>query len=305
MARNSNKPVEAPTDEVQADEAPVTESTETQVEDATPTETAAPAKVEYSLDEFQSAANSAVESSEYEAVQTAYGDLPRPGKTAATKWVNEQMVSALKDKGDKDLAVAWVGVQEALKSRTATKAASAPKAPANPTEGFIDRLAALSLAFTVANGNQPEGLDEDWTAKYDKRLAEISESGDLDKLLAHRNSTAEDKGDAPEVSDVVSRAVRIAFQGSTRKASSGGGSGTVYSGPRRSIGKHIAEAFASQPSGTFLSTGDLHNFKSSEYGDDSPSSGAISSALKSGKSLPEGITMTSGGPKNVVGAIKA
>lgn len=279
----------------------------------TPTE-----KVEPDLTAFIAAADAAVVSGEYEAVNAEYNKLERAGKSAATSHVNGQIKANLTAKTEtdeqkekaKDLAFAWGQLGQALKTVKAAKAKE-PKAPVNRTEVVVDQLASLYLAYTTAKAAvNPEGLDTDWA---DKVVAKVTEVGpQVEQLVAWRNLPEPAEGTEPtpepEVSDVARRAVRLAFQGGKTSAKSGGkastGGGSTYAGPRRSIHKHISEAFAGHPVGTFLSVAAIRSFESSEYGTDLPSAGAISAAMKSPKWADEHIVPGKGGEKDTFGATK-
>jgi len=237
----------------------------------------------------------------------AYQDADRRQKAAFTKHINDAMVVALQEKQDRNLALAYVAIGGAVKTKPATeRKAREPRPPANPTETLVDRLAGLFLAYeTAAATDLPENLDADWADKLQAKLTEVRNSGDIAKLVAYRNNEAGDKGEAPEVSEVAGRAVRLAFQGGKTRTSSGGGgggrSGAVYDGPRRSVTVHILNAFEGKPSGTFLSVSEIRNHKSAEYGEDAPSAGAVSAALN-GKSVPDALVVGKGGEKQTFGA---
>lgn len=299
-ARNTSTNTDATTDAAQTEgESEVTETTETT--EATETAT----KVAPDISAFQAVAAAAMESGDFSGVTAAYVDLDRAAKGAATRYVNAEMKAALVERKDPSEAILWSQVSSGLETPKAAKEKKPrePKAPANTTEGTVEKLAALWLGYVTLQANLPEGTDAEGIDDKVNALVSASQA-DVDQLLAYRADESEEKGDAPEVSDIATKAVKLAFSGAGRKSGSSG-TGSTYDGPRRSIGKHIAEAFADQPSGTFLPVSAIHNFVSTEYGDDKPSAGAISSALKSGKSLPEGITAGVGGEKNQAGAIKA
>lgn len=242
---------------------------------------------------------------DYKAVTEAYRALERTGKAAATAHANAKMKEALTVLADRDAAVSWMTLADAIKSRPASeKAAKTPREPVNPTESFVERLASLHLAVEVAQSvDLPENLDADWADKLTAKVNEVRESGEITKLIEHRKSTDENKGEAPEVSEVAGKAVRLAFTGATRKVSGGGTVNRTYEGPRRSVSNHILSAFEGKPSGTFLSVAEIRNHRSTEYGEDTPSAGAVSAALN-GKSIPEGLTAGKGGEKNTFGATK-
>ena len=82
---------------------------------------------------------------------------------------------------------------------------------------------------------------------------------------------------------------------------------TPFTGERRDIGVHISAAFANKEAGDFLTVSQIRAARSDEYGDNSPSAGAISARLfpKSGKFTVDGIKpSTSTDGKANKGAIK-
>lgn len=164
----------------------------------------------------------------------------------------------------------------------------AEKAPADPTEAFVQRMAGLRLAINLASSNVPEGVAEDWKDKATSLVE--SSTAQADQYLTWVNDTSEDKGDAPEVTALVKSAVKLA-QGKAAKVGGSARSGGTFTGERRDIGKHIAEAFDSVEPGTFLTVAQIRSFKSDEYGDNPPSAGAISARLfpTSGKCTVEGV----------------
>ena len=64
-----------------------------------------------------------------------------------------------------------------------------------------------------------------------------------------------------------------------KAAKAGARAGSTFTGERRDIGKHIAEAFESVEPGGFLTVAEIRKFRSNEYGDNPPSAGAISARL--------------------------
>lgn len=208
-------------------------------------------------------------------------------KNKAKAALNERMKSAMNDL-DITTARAYLALSDAL---TAAGGAShkAEKAPADPTEAFVQRVVGLRLALELATGTVPEGVAEDWR---DKAKASFDENIEpAREFAAFVADESDDKGDEPEVSNVVKAAVKLS-QGKAAKIgaarASGGGS---FTGERRDIGAHIASAFESAEVGTFLSVAEIRNHTSSEYGDSHPSAGAISARLfpKSGKCTVEGV----------------
>lgn len=318
MARRSNAPVATDNTAPSTDEAPVQtqEDTVTQTVEApvAPESTDAPAgdapvtEEAIDLGPFLLVAQSAIDSGDYTRVTAAYTELDRKAKGAATRHVNAAMKDALVVAKDTQLALNWSQVVSAMTAPKIAKekANKEPKVAADSTPALVDRAASLWLAYKTLGANLPEAVDrEAFTEALKAKVAEEALGNEIQSLVDFRANTAEDKGDAPTVSDLAQRVVKLAFTGTSgRKASGGTGSVSTYEGPRRSIGTHIAEAFADQESGTFLTVAQIRNFESSVYGTDHPSAGAISSAL-GGKSLPEGISKAIGGPKEQVGAVKA
>jgi hypothetical protein len=153
----------------------------------------------------------------------------------------------------------------------AAKTPAAPKAPVNPTEGFIDHLASLNLAFQFAASQTPENVDADWQTKYQAKVDEISPA--FLQVVATEDRTTENP--------IFAASLKLGARKVTKARVSGSSSPRegVYSGPPRSILKHITEAFAGQPSGTFLKINEISKFESSEYGSDHPSPGAISGRI--------------------------
>lgn len=275
-------------------EAEVTPTEGTEPE-ATPTEstegTEPKAEVEIDLTDFQKVTGEAVDArdestgevpaEQIDKVNTAYRALDgiKP-KNAAKNWLEEQMKAAIGD-----LNVQLARAYSMVKDNLSAGSAKSEKAPADPTVAFVNKVAAHNIALSLVQGNVPEGVEGE------KALAQASE---LSTSLAEQvtqyqtwlDNEAEDKGDAPEVSPVV----RSAFKLAAGKAS-GGGRVSGGSGVRRDISKHIQAAFADAEPGAFLTVAEIANHKSEEYGDDSPSQGAVSARLfpASGKCTVEGI----------------
>jgi len=283
MARRNSGSAASTTDAPKGDDfnTPV-ESTETPAAPAAET-----APVEIDLTGFQSAVQTALDERD-----TSTGDLPKDqleavnkvyreldggvkAKNAARSWIDDQMKLAISGdpstgtKGDIVLAKAFVMLKDNL---SAGSGASTPKPPADPTTAFVQRVAALSIASTLVSSNVPEGVSEDWSAKSEALVTELSEQ--VDKYNAWASDTSEDKGEAPEVSPVVRQAFKLASGKSV-----GGGSGRAAGGPRRDIEKHMAQVFEGLESGGFLTVNEIAKAQSTEYGDDRPSAGAVSARL--------------------------
>lgn len=301
MARRNreNESTSTATEEVATEATPSTEenrvtvtdeSTSTSTEAAATEEKAAEAPVD--LTAFTSAVDAAVAGRDEAtgdpseeailAAQTEYRNLNGPkAKNAAKKLVEEKMREAMNSR-DIHGARAYMLVSDNL-----TAGASGSKGtstPADPKEAFTQRVQALLLAQTLLADQAPEGITFDEVSVTDEQTDAAR------ALLAHEASEAEDKGDAPEASQVVKAAVKLATGKAARVGGSGRTGGT-FTGERKDIGKHIAEAFAGAESGAFLTIAQIRSHKSEEYGDNPPSAGAISARLfpQSGKCTVEGV----------------
>lgn len=275
MARRSNSPApEADTttvDETVVEE-PTTEGTEAPAEE---TKTEAP---EADLTEFKAAATQAVSeadestgdlpASAIDAVNKVYREIDGvKGKNAARSWIEAEMKAAIVGK-DIMKARAFVTLKDGL---SAGSGSSGPKAPADPTLAFVQKVVSLRLALDEVVGNVPEGVDESWTEKADELFGSLG-----DEVAAFRTYSQSDDADAeqPEVSPVVRQAFKLA-------SGRGGGSGSarVSGGPRRDIEKHLTQVFAELEVGAFLTVNEIAKASSTEYGDDRPSAGAVSARL--------------------------
>jgi len=278
-------PVEASVTE--SPEAPeVTEGTEAQAKAAEPDLSAFEAAVATSV-EARDEATGEIPAESVEPVTTAYRELDGLKAKNRAKAFLQAGVKDGMEKMNLQLARAYMQLSDALMTPAAKK--SAESTPTDPTEAFTQKVAALRVAEQLVTSQVPEGVAEDWA---DKTSALVSESlSAAQNYLAWVNSTAEDKGEEPEVSAVVRAAVKLSQgkAGRITRASSGGGSS--YEGPRRSIAAHIENAFAGVEPGTFLTIAQIRATKSEEYGDELPSAGAISARLfpPSGKCTVEGI----------------
>lgn len=206
----------------------------------------------------------------------AYRELDgQKNKNKARDYIEESMRSAIMD-DDGPRAKSFVLIRKSL-SAGAAKKESKPK---DPTEAFVSKVAQLVAAQTVVTSTVPEGVADGWADKVNELVPQLVEQANSVLNVA-------EGAEAPEVSADARKVVKLA----SGKAAGGGG-GSTYSGPRRNVGAHIANAFEGLESGDFLTVNEIAKKKSAEYGDDEPSSGAISARLfpASGKlNLPEGI----------------
>lgn len=204
-------------------------------------------------------------------------------RNAAKNLLNEKMRDSM---NNMDIATArsYMSLSDSL---TTAPKGHVEKAPANPTEAFVNRQVAARLAVSVLNGDVPDGVDATWQDTVKAKLEELGPQ--VDQYRAFLADTAEDKTE-PEVDALVKSAFKLAAgkAAGVRKAATGGSS---YTGERRDIAKHIQSAFADKESGTFLTVAEIRNARSDEYGDNPPSAGAISARLfpASGKCTVEGI----------------
>lgn len=160
--------------------------------------------------------------------------------------------------------------------------------PADPAQAYTDRLVALNLAYNLAMADVPEGVNADEArAKATDRVGELTDQAD--KLYTWSKADAEARGDEPESSPLVKRAVRL----TSGKVSGGkAGTGTPHEGPRGNTARHIQLFFKGQPIGTQAKVAEISNAKTDEYPNGNASPGAINSRMKSaesGKSPIEGI----------------
>jgi hypothetical protein len=290
-------------------EATVAETTEATTTEATEAPATEKVEVVVDLTAFQSAVEAAASEADKEtgtvpdasisAVQTAYRELPSTkGKNAAKAHLNELMRAAMQDSNIAG-ARAYMSLSDAL-TAPAPKAAREPKAPVDPTEGFVAKVAGVQLAYTLVTAEVPEGVAADWSDKVNAALAEAMPQ--IDAYKAWDANESEDKGDAPELGYVARTALKVA----AGKVPGAKSAAPAFTGERRDVGAHITAAFADLESGTFLTVAEIRGHKSAEYGDSAPSAGAISARLfpTSGKTTVEGITPGQN-EKGVRGATKA
>lgn len=274
MARRSTAQTEAPVEEPTVTEAPVEE----------PTTDEAPAEETEEKEVDLTAFNEAVEAALAEA-DTSTGDIPKAsidavnkvyreieglkGKNAARTSLDVAMKKALVEEKNLQKAKGYVFIKDGLSAGSG--GSSAPKAPADPTQAFVQKVVALQLAVDEVIGNVPEGVSDEWTEKADELRGSLAD--DLASYREYLASTDED-AEAPEVSPVVRQAFKLASGRGT-----GGGSARVAGGPRRDVEKHLIQVFADLESGAFLTVNEIAKAASTEYGDDRPSAGAVSARL--------------------------
>jgi hypothetical protein len=308
---NEVAPIEASTDPQAVSEAPV-EKPEGPTDE----------EIQSAFADFETAANTAVDGRDsnsgdltaesVDAVKAAYKALPNAAtKTKARNWLEEGMKTALTEGLDAVKARAFMVLGGEVKSAGGHRD-SVIKAPVDPTEEHVARITAMYLAISMVP--VAEGVADDWSAQVSTKANELGEQVNtyreyLNALDVHNANTDENKGDGPaepEVDSIVANAAKLARGrqiGRTRKAPSGAkGDSTPrvgsYNGPRRNVRTHIAQVFENVPVGTFLKIGEIANATSTEYGDDHPSSGAVTAAFNSSNFNVAGVeAATNGGIK--------
>jgi hypothetical protein len=222
-------------------------------------------------------------------VLVAYGELPgAKGKSAGKKYLTEQMQAKMLE-GTTDPSAffdarIYMVLGKAIEDAKGTRAPVVAKPKADPVEAHVERAAALMLAVNLLP--VPDDVaGTDWASRTETLVDSLA--ADVEKYRSWAANTAEDKGDAPEVSPVVLAAAKIA-QGravGARKAITKSGApraATVPGGPRGNIAEHIKQAMETVAVGDFMTIAEIAKYESTEYGTDgkpAPSQGAISARL--------------------------
>lgn len=210
-------------------------------------------------------------------------------KNAARKYLDDQM-KVLMAPGDEQNFIKAASIMitvNALKTPKGTKVEKEPKAPADPTDAYIDRYLSVWTARNVLlNPNEvPEGVAANWGDTAKSRYAEAAQA--ISDYFAYTKSTDENPVPKPDVPAFVEAGFKIAAgkaAGKTAKTTGGGAKAPKtggYTGPARNVADHINEVFASKPVGTFLKVGEIANSQTSVYGTDKVSPGAVSQRIKS------------------------
>lgn len=303
-----NENTEAP-EAVETVEVAAPEATETPA----PAEGEAPAKAEEVVDltEFQARVAEGVAGADTTtgdvaeafkaAVTKAYRELGPKGKKAAKKAMQDQLKSAINEIAMVQARALMLMNDAMVEGQASGGGTKAVKEPVDPTDAFVARAVALRLAANVFAMDVPEGVKPEWTELAKTKLGEVT--GQVATYKEYLAAVAAHEGDdesAPKLPEGIDPIVVSAFKvasgrgGALPKAprASGGASRPAFDGPRRDIKKHILEAFENVKTGDFLTVAEIRSFKSSEYGDEQPSSGAISARLfpNSGKVTVPGIT---------------
>ena len=284
-ATETDLPEVVETETASPDEAPATEAPSAE----------SPAEPEIDLTEFQNAVEAAIAErdastgvlpeTQIDLVRAAYADLGGVKAKNRAKVHLHELLKSLMENLDVSSARSVMILQEnaAVASKATGGTSAKPRVKVDPTDAYAEGLAALTLAFYLATSDAPEGVDLE--------KAKASATAKADELFATaREVRASEEQDTDN--KVILRAIKLSAVKPPRGGGSGGG--RSYGGPRRDIAKHIAEAIAGKPAGTFLSVADLRKFRSEEYGDDAPSAGAITNRLEptsGAKSSVEGVVV--------------
>jgi hypothetical protein len=261
----------------------VTEAVEAVAESTDEDTEAGPA---FDLTEFEAAIEAAVESRDRDtgtidtstlgAVNAAYQALDgAKAKAAARKILSDKMFEAMNDV-EMAKAKSYHDVQAGLSAAKSATAGGRERVPADPTEAFVDRVVAVGLAYQLTSLDVPEGVEGNWQDRANAKTGDLFTQAQAYK--AWREQPEESRGDAPEIEAPVRAAFRIA-DGRAAGSRRLGGVSTPGTQVRRNIAEHIKQAMDDVPEGEFRTIAQIRAFKSSEYGDESPSAGAISARL--------------------------
>lgn len=258
---------------VESPEAEVSEGTE--VPDETPAEDSAEKAEPEVIDisEFENLVDSFIDRGEdgevsdelapesVVAIQASYRDLSRKAKNAARKSLGDKMQNAVVG-DDLYLARYYLAIQSKMTETPKVEREKKEKAPVDPTEAYVKQIAKLDLARALIQGSIPVDYDQEGIKA---RAAELFQKGVEDS-----------QKDEPEYA-WVRQAINLA---KPKKGGSGTGKAKGER-TRHSVATHIAEAFENAAPGESLTIQQILNFKSKEYGEDSPSKQAVMAHLNS------------------------
>lgn len=325
-------PAEVSTDE--AEEAPVSTDTvveapveETVVSDTTESATEATtpeqdekakanAEAEAAFENFQASVTTAVanrDESTGDVPEVSLEDVKAKFRELSgakfKKRANDFLNNKLKDYvGDHDIVAATALMKCIDATKTAGPAkpsgAQADRKPLDPAEAYRDKLTAVHLAYNLVREDAPEGID----IEAAREAVEAAVGGGLlDQAASYYawvQSTAEDKGDEPEVDAVVKRAVKLAMGkgvgGAGRPRSASTGERAPRTGGNRNVLTHIEQAFVEDAAGTSKRISVIANTKTAEYPDGDCSPGAISARFKGSKPVTGFKMETDDQGKNVI-----
>lgn len=230
------------------------------------------------------------------AVVTAYRALSTKGRAEAKKAVQGHLRTQVQDRQIAK-AQAVMALSDAMTEGTATKATREHREPVDPTKAFVDRAVLLALARTIVTSKVPDGVKPNWKELANQEVQDLQPQVEAYAAFLKARAEHTGEGDEPTEPEGISPVVKGAFklaQGKSAGLPKARVQGTAsskapFEGPTRSIVRHIQEAFEDLPSGAFLKVNEIRKHQSREYGNDLPSSGAVSSRLKS-KNKIEGVT---------------
>ncbi|AKJ71781.1 hypothetical protein TIN2_91 [Tsukamurella phage TIN2] len=269
------------------------EATEPTAEEKEAKQAAADAEHLPAVDNFTEAVEKAVEEADadtgtvteanLDAVSAAYRAVTGgiKYKNLAKNYVNDQMKAAL-PAGEYIKAVSYNEISDRLLTTKAEPKPAAPKV--DPAVAFAERVAALEIAREVLVNTAPDEVQDFEPLDIDIATREAEE------YIEWSREDEETRGDAPEISPVAAAAVKLVQgKGLGKGRTASGAPRAPFTGVRRNVAAHIESAFDGVASGTFLTVSEIVKHSSEEYGDDHPSSGAVSARLF-GKSGVEGVT---------------
>lgn len=270
-------------DTAETQEAPVAEtSTTTKAELTDEQKAAKEAEHEAALKVFTDAVEAAVDNADettgtvdeaaLQAVSEAYRGLSGgiKYKNLAKSYVDEAIKSSIPTK-QYIRATSYNEVSEKLRT---VKSETKPKVTVDPRIAYGERIAALELAKELLEEDAPEEVEG-----YEVPSVEVA----YRELVEYRNWTKQDadsRGEAPELGSIATAANKLIEGKAVGKARTrSGGVRPAFTGVRRNVAVHIENAFEGIESGKFLTVSEIVNTRSEEYGDDAPSSGAVSARL--------------------------
>lgn len=180
--------------------------------------------------------------------------------------------------------------------------------PESVDADWVDRVNAESEKLIDASRAYAEyqnkvAAHETKVAEHEAKVQALPEGATDEQrsTLATEGETLAAEGEeleksTPEVPEVIKVGFRLARGRATsapraKKATAGGSTATATrtprgDGTRKNIATHILNAFAGKPVGTVLSINDIVKTPSDEYGNESPSPGAVSARLFPDKADP-------------------
>jgi hypothetical protein len=297
MARGTaSKKTTAKVDTAEATEAPTEAQEGTVTQTVTePEATAAPAEAQTQPDPIDLTAFKAQVTAALNERDTSTGTIPDgpvaevttafrgldsvKAKNRAKDHLNDELKNAI-NATDIILGKAVMQLTDAVNaSKGGGSGTKAERTPADPKEAFVQLVAGLHLAYSLAVEDRPENVDEtEARAAIEKLVDESNEPAASYRTWVQADSDT--RGDEPEVSNLVKRAVKMSLG---KVAGTSGRVGGSTGGPRRDIAKHILEAFAlagKTTAGEKMSVAEIAKQKTEQYPQGDASPGAVSARLK-------------------------